>query len=179
MAPAFIERDVVVNPGKTATIEVKVRPLGGIVGTVENVSSETLLKGVRIHLQDRGGSTIQEATTGDDGTYRFRGVAAGTYVVKMVLPKGYLVQGEAEQLVDLTGTNEARADFQVYRHGNVQGRVTTEDGAPLADAEVALVDSAGVVVRTVRTDAAGNYTFADVPVDKYKVRVALPEAFEA
>jgi uncharacterized surface anchored protein len=179
MAPAFIEREVVVNPGKTATVEVRVRPLGGIAGSVENVSSETLLKGVRIQLQDRTGSVLQDTTTGDDGSFRFRGVAAGTYVVKMTLPKGYLVQGETEQIVEVGGTGEVRADFQVYRHGSVQGRVTTEDGTPLADAEVALVDSAGVVIRTVRTDADGNYTFSDVPVDKYKVRVALPEAFEA
>lgn len=178
MAAAFIEKEVVVNPGKTATVEVKVRPLGGIAGTVENISSETLLKGVRIQLHDRAGNTLQEATTGDDGAYRFRGIAAGTFVVKMVLPKGYLAQGDLEQTVDVSGTGEARADFQVFRHGNVQGRVTTEDGSPLTDAEVALVDSAGVVIRTARTDVAGNYSFTDVPVDKYKVRVALPEAYE-
>ena len=178
MAP-FIEQDVVVNPGKTTTIEVKVRPLGGVSGTVENISSETLLKGVRIQLQDRAGNVLQDTTTGDDGSFRFRGLARGTYIVRLVLPKGYLAQGDSDQLVEVTGTGEVRADLQVYRHGNVQGRVTTEDGQPLTDAEVALVDSAGVVIRTARTDATGTYTFTDVPVDKYKVRVDVPEAFEA
>lgn len=176
---AFIEKDVIVNPGKTSTIEVRVRPLGSVVGTVENTSTESLLKGVRIQLQDRGGQILQETSTGDDGAFRFKSVGGGTYLVKMILPKGYLVQGDAEQLIEVQGTGEARADFLVYRHGNVTGRVVTEEGAPLADAEVSLVDSTGAVLRTVRTDANGGYAFPDVPVDKYKVRVSLPDAFEA
>lgn len=178
MVPAFIEKDIVVNPGKTTTVEVRVKPLGAVVGAVENVSTQSLLKGVRIQLQDRAGTVLQETTTGDDGAFRFRGLGTGGYLVKMLLPKGYLVQGDAEQLVEVQGTAEARVDFQVFRHGSVMGRVTTDDGGPLADAEVSLVDSTGAVVRTVRTDANGNYTFPDVPVDKYKVRVSLPEAFE-
>jgi uncharacterized surface anchored protein len=179
MAPNYIEKEAVVNPGKTTTVDVRVKPLGAIAGVVENVSTESLLKGVRIQLLDTSGNVQQDTTTGDDGSYRFRGLPGGTYSVRMILPKGYLVQGEAEQLVDLQGSQEVRADFQVYRHGAMEGRVMTEDGQPLPDAEVSLIDSTGAVLRTVRTDERGAYSFLDVPVDKYKVRVSVPDALEA
>ncbi len=177
MAPAYIEREVIVNPGKTSTVDVRVKPLGAIVGSVENVSTDALLKGVRVQLLEGEGQLLQDATTGDDGAYQFRSIGVGSYMVRMLLPKGYLAQGDAERLVDVSGGGEVRVDFQVYRHGAIEGKVLTEAGDPLGDAEVALVDSTGAVLRTVRTDPNGVYSFLDVPVDKYKIRVAVPEAF--
>lgn len=177
MSP-HVEKEVVVNAGRTTQVEIRVRPLGGLGGSVENISTDSLLKGVRIQLLDTNGDVVQETVTGDDGTYKFPGVSSGTYTVRMVLPKGYLAQGEEEKLVEVGG-GDVRVDFQVFRHGAVEGRVVTEDGKPVADAEVELVDSGGTIVRTGRTDASGIYSFREVPVDKYKVRVAVPDEFEA
>lgn len=177
MAPAYIEKDVVVNPGATTRVEVRVKAMGAIVGTVENTSTDALLKGVKIQLMNGDGVHIEDTTTGDDGAYRFGGLESGTYAVRMVLPKGYLSEGESELTFELTGGGEHRADFRVYRHGAIEGRVLTEAGEAMADVEVELVDSTGTVVRAVHTDGEGIYSFLDVPVDKYKVRVAVPDDF--
>lgn len=175
MSPAFVEKEVVVNPGKTSTVEVRIKPLGSVSGAVDNVSTDSLLKGVRIQLVDRAGKVVSEQTTGDDGAYKFPGLESGTYVVRMLLPKGYLAQGDAEVTLEVHGGSAARADFHVYRHGAIEGRVVSEDGTPMADAEVTLVDSTGTTVRTARTDPQGVYAFLDVPVDKYRVRVEVPD----
>lgn len=176
MAPAYVEKEVVVNAGQTSTVEVRVRPLGAITGTVENTSTNALLKGVRLQLLDDRGLIVRETTTGDDGSYRFSGLNGGSHRVRAILPRGYIADGETEQVVAIEGTSESRADFFVYRHGGIEGRVLLDNGQPMASAEVSLVDSTGAVVRTARTDGNGNYSFQDVPVDKYTVRVAVPDA---
>lgn len=177
-APA-VEKQVVVNAGQTAVVEVRLRRMGIVMGSVENQSTDSLLKGVRVSLMRDDGSVVAEGVTGDDGHYRFPGVHPGTYRVKMIVPKGYVAHDDTERTVEVAGGGEARADFSVFRHGSIEGHVVTEAGEPVANADVELVDSSGSVVRTGRTDAAGAYSFRELPVDKYTVRVAVPESFES
>ena len=179
MAPNYVEQAVVVNPGKTSRVELTIRPLGAIAGTVENVSTDALLKGVRVDLLDVNGQVLQSSTTGEDGAFRFAGLSTGSYAVRIQLPKGYLTEGDAERVVNIAGGAEARVDFQVYRHGAIEGRVRTEDGRPVAGAEVSLIDSTGTVVRAVTTGADGIFSFLDAPADKYTVRAEVPEAYSA
>jgi uncharacterized protein YfaS (alpha-2-macroglobulin family) len=176
MPPAIVEKEVIVNPGQTAAVEVRVRPMGAILGTVENTSTNALLKGVRVQLVDSRNAVVRETSTGDDGAYRFSGLPAGDHRVRILLPRGYLADGETEQAVTIQGASEARADFFVYRHGAIEGRVVMDDGTPLASVDVTLIDSTGAVVRTAKSDAQGGYSFQDVPVDKYTVRVTVPDS---
>lgn len=170
----FVEQEVVVNAGRTSSIEIKVRPRAAIFGFVENVTTAAWLKGVRVKLADAEGNALGETATGEDGSFRFDGLSKGTYHISCVLPKGYVADGEAVQWVEVATGRDSRCDFRVYRHGRVDGRVVTHDGEPVTQAEVVLVDSTGTVVRTGRTDPDGSYSFPDVPVDKYRVRVSLP-----
>lgn len=179
MTSAYVEEQAVVNAGQTTTVDLRLRPLGTVRGTVENLSTDSLLKGVRIQLHDGTGRLVQEATTGDEGNYRFAGLHSGAYVVKAILPKGYVHDGDSEHSFEVTGGGEVRFDFRVYRHGAITGHVTMESGEPMVDTEVALVDSTGAVIRTAKTDETGFYIFNEVPVDKYTVRAELPENFAA
>lgn len=179
MSSAYLEEEAVVNAGRTTTVDLRLRPLAAVRGFVENLSTDSLLKGVRIQLQDSTGRLVQESTTGDDGSYRFSGLHTGAYVVKAILPKGYLHDGDAEHSFEITGGGEVRFDFRVYRHGAITGHVTTDAGTPMVDAEVSLVDSTGAVIRTAKTDHTGFYIFNDVPVDKYKIRADIPENYSA
>lgn len=174
-----VEKQVVVNAGQTAVVEVRLKPLGAVTGSVENESSQALLKGVRVALVRSSGGVFAESTTGDDGHYRFPGVPSGTYSVRMQTPKGYVAKDETERVIEVVGGGEARVDFVVFRHGAIEGHVVTEAGDPVPDAEVEVLDSSGAIIRTGRTDARGAYAFRDLPVDKYTVRVALPDQFES
>lgn len=171
MPRTTVEQDVTVNPGRTTTLEVRVRPLAGILGTVEEAPSGDLLQGVRVRLVDGSGRVVAEAATGDDGGCAFNRLAGGTYTVRVVPPTGFAAQGGEAQALDVAPGAEARFAFRLFRYGTVEGRVVSEEGAPWADAEVSLLDTAGTAVRTARTDADGRYAFSSVPVDRYRLRV--------
>lgn len=53
-------------------------------GTVEN------LAGVTVLLENAEGEKLQDAVTGEDGTYRFSGLMPGDYRIRAELPEGYL-----------------------------------------------------------------------------------------
>lgn len=173
------EKRAVVNAGETTFIEFKVHGLGSIEGTVENEYTDALLKGVRISLLDHGGNEMAEDVTGDDGAYRFQNVRAGVYTVRLNLPKGYRSNDQTEKTVQVDTGQAVRTDFLIHRHGAIRGRVVNEQsGDPLSNVEVELVDSAGGVVRTSTTDEDGQYEFGELEVDKYTVRMAVPDHYE-
>jgi uncharacterized surface anchored protein len=174
------EKPAVVAAGEETYIEFKVHGLGSLEGTVENEYTDALLKGVRITLLDSDGRTAGEDTTGDDGFYRFKHVRAGAYTVRLNLPKGYRSNDQTEKTAQVDTGDVARVDFLIHRHGSIRGRVINEQtNEPLTSTEVELVDSGGNVVRTATTDAEGNYEFRELEVDKYTVRLAVPDNYEA
>jgi uncharacterized surface anchored protein len=173
------EKSAVVAAGETTFIEFKLHGLGTIEGTVENEFTDALLKGVRITLMDQNGGKLAEDTTGDDGFYRFKNVRAGLYTIQLNLPKGYRSNDQTEKTVQVETGAKVRQDFLIHRHGAIRGRVINEESnQPLAKVHVELVDSAGGVVRTVTTDAEGNYEFGELEVDRYRVRMAVPDDFD-
>ncbi len=173
------EKRAVVNAGETTFIEFKVHGLGSIEGTVENEFTDALLKGVRITLLDHGGKQVGEDVTGDDGTYRFPNVRAGLYTVRLNLPKGYRSNDQTEKTVQVDTGQAVRTNFLIHRHGAIRGRVVNEQTSEvLSNVEVELVDSAGGVVRTATTDEEGQYEFGELEVDKYTVRMAVPDHYE-
>lgn len=170
MAPT-VEHEVIVQPGARATLEVRLRPLGVVLGNVESTSDGAWLKGVRAELVPAGTGQTRTAATGDDGAYRFPDVPKGTYEVRLQVPRGFVCEGESTRSIEVAAGSRVRADFRLVRHGSVEGQVLTEEGTPVPGAEVALVGPGGRVVGVARTDAEGRYSFAQVPVDKYTVRV--------
>lgn len=60
------------------------------------------------------------------------------------------------------------ASAQTFR-GSVQGAVVDSTGAAIADAQVTARNAATGLVRSVRTDATGNYFIAELPVGSYSV----------
>jgi alpha-glucoside transport system permease protein len=53
------------------------KPGGGVPGKVEK--GELGIPGVTVELRDASGDTVETASTGDDGTFRFEGVDPGQY----------------------------------------------------------------------------------------------------
>lgn len=73
---------------------------------------------------------------------------------------------------ELTGTQEAAINLELppvpAGFATVYGTVT-DGAAPIADATVKLFDSTGAPYQHTLTDAAGQYTFSDVPAGTYTV----------
>jgi thermitase len=130
---------------------------GSIAGTVADAAN---------------GSSIVGATV-SDGTRTATTDAAGEYTITDVPPGSYEVTASkagyqsSSLTVDVLSGTTAVADFsldEVIVPGSITGSVTdAEDGSPIVGAMV--TDG----VRTATTDAAGEYTIADVPPGSYEV----------
>ena len=58
-------------------------------------------------------------------------------------------------------------DADASSSGNIFGLALTDEGSPMANTEVELIDGAGKVVKTATTDSAGSYDFPCVPNGNY------------
>ena len=162
---------------------------------------ETGIEGVTVQLFDSTGSVQLAGTvTDENGHYYFPGLAAGTYVVKVVttsLPGGGVglvntddpgVGGAPD-----TGDNQSTVvlaagginllqDFgyhagtpnaisgTVWNDQNADGILSGEAGV-YAGVTVALKDGNGNILATTVTDGSGNYTFGGLPNGTYTVDV--------
>jgi hypothetical protein len=165
------------------------------------------LGGVGITLKDAGGNTVATTTTAADGSYRFAGLAAGTYSVSEAATPGYAeasnnvgtVNGSSSgtapagkdelDSVQLTagsaGINydfgEAGASLSgfVYVDANGDGARDAGDGA-LGGVGITLKDPGGNTVATTTTAADGSYSFAGLAAGTYSVfEAATPGYAEA
>lgn len=166
-------------------------------------SGEATIAGVVIKLLDAAGNpTGQTATTAADGTYRFEGLRPGTYGVAEEQPQGYFdgqdaagtaggtAQNPGDKITGAVLTSAMSAtgyDFgelpaasiggQV--HGDLNGDCTWQPGEPLLQGvTIWLLDASGTRLRSVTTDANGEYVFTDLEPNKvYGIEEVQPAGY--
>ncbi|HEV2881589.1 MAG TPA: carboxypeptidase regulatory-like domain-containing protein, partial [Pyrinomonadaceae bacterium] len=134
-------------------------------GRVVNVNNYGL-GGVTVTLTGGRSATV---VTNAEGYYTFGEVAAlGAYRVTPVL-KYHTLEPEAQTISSLTGRREGSFVARQNRH-SIGGRVTEASGAGMSGVTVTLTGVQGATSATTMTDAAGNYSFANLPAgDNYIV----------
>lgn len=111
------------------------------------------------------------STTTSTGDYAFFDVPSGTYVVTASFTAGDRVLSSSITVtVDTSQANDPIVPNIILRKQAVSGLVTVNGAAPGAPLTVELLDSAGAVVQTQQTNAAGAYVFSDVPAGTFAVR---------
>lgn len=131
--------------------------LRAIAGTVFGTDGKPAAK-LPIVLLGSGPQPLEQKETGDDGTFRFEGVAAGDFTVRA----GGDARGLATAAATTTqGTTPVTLHLQLG--SCVRGKALTPDGAPLAKAlvEWRALDN-GWVDQTVVGDD-GTFVFANLP----------------
>ncbi len=136
---------------------------------------------VLVEVRTRFGSIRASGTTGENGTYTVGGLDAGNYLLSFTDPSGRyrpssysnvenidgLVIGEKE---NLTGLN-----ITLALGGIVEGRVTDEEGNPLADAHVrATPRNSTARPRSAQTDAQGIYQLDGLSLDLHTLEFSNP-----
>ncbi len=152
---------------------------------------ETGINGVTVELLDNGGNVIASQVTSGDGHYTFSNLNAGSYSVRVAaatLPAGSvqtydldglasanvasvsLIGGQSRMDVDFGYRGTASVGDRVWLDFNADG---VQDGgeAGLNGITVELLNSGGTVVASQVTSGDGNYTFSNLPVGNYSVRV--------
>jgi serine-aspartate repeat-containing protein C/D/E len=168
-------------------------------------SSETPIANTRVDLLNATGTIVASAMTDALGAYRFDQLPAGVYRLVEHQPTGWLdgrdtigtVGGVATGTV-ASGGDDLReitlrwgdsginylfgellpASLKGAVHANPDNTCMDESQAtPLANVLLELLDAQGQVVQTTRTNAAGEYSFANLRPGTYSVRQAQPEQY--
>ena len=166
--------------------------LGSISGTTYNDLNgngvkdvgDTALNNWRIRISKEG-VQIDSALTNVDGTYSFTGLAAGTYVISVVIQSGWgqsLPSSPGTYAVVITsGATVAGKDFGNYqystisgtKYNDINGNGVKEGGEPgLINWRIKLFKNSHLI-DSLLTDANGNYTFTNILPGTYTASEAL------
>jgi protocatechuate 3,4-dioxygenase beta subunit len=126
--------------------------------------------------------------TDDRGEYRVGGLPAGEYAVAISESRGKAEKTRLKPGDDVSGVNfvlnapasttrtrSSVNDIADDTHGSATllGRVLGELGEPLVGARLRLLRH-GTVLRSVTTDANGNYAFSGIPAGRFTIGAANP-----
>jgi protocatechuate 3,4-dioxygenase beta subunit len=163
------------------------------------------LGGQTVMLLDSGGNVLGTQITDSTGFYQFTGLGLGTYTVMEVQPAGYLDSADnvgtingafvgtafssLDKITQISlqyGENGINYNFgevlpvcisgHVYHDANETGVFDAGDN-PLANQTVMVINSVGVVVGSMQTDANGFYEFCGLPPDTYTVMEVQPAGY--
>jgi len=143
------------------------------------------LQGWTVNLLDPSGNTVATTTSDANGNYEFDNLFPGTFTVEEILQSGW-TQTQPDnpnyyQFTAQSGMNETGLNFgNVVPQENLSGQVYNDlngdgsnDGGTdpgLAGWTINLLNSDGGVVATTTSDASGNYTFMNEPIQQYTVQ---------
>ncbi len=158
------------SAGATLPLLVTLQDLGSVDGTVRQAGGQAASAGVRVRLLDAFGSLKGEATTGEDGRFRFESVAPGTYHLEARV-NGRL-RASASGVAVTAGVTVTR-DLELIRTGVVAG-VVRSGGAGVGGAELRLQSQSPFGGELTATSAPdGTYELADVPVGRFRLSAVL------
>jgi protocatechuate 3,4-dioxygenase beta subunit len=127
-----------------------------------------------------------------NGYYEFDNLPSGKYWVLPSAPQYYYRNGDVVfgrigddpnrlgSLIDLSSQKEVGVDFDLRYRGEIGGRVTDENGNPIAQAMVRLLDPITLKTSqniadpqrfTAITEGSGEYVFRQIPPGKYLLAV--------
>ncbi|MGQ4615805.1 carboxypeptidase regulatory-like domain-containing protein [Nocardia sp. R7R-8] len=138
---------------------------GELSGVVRTGGSGVPLSGATVTLTDSRGEVVGSAVTGVDGTYVCRGVVSGVYTLVAV------AEHMRPSAIALTVPDSGvlRHDIELAPMAVLAGSAWAEGSRAVPDVLVSVLDAAGQVTATARTDENGRYVVTDLPEGQYTV----------
>jgi hypothetical protein len=179
----------VTAPNTTGGIDFSLARMGFILGTATENEGATPIANLQVCAQNENGE-FHDARSDAQGVYTISGLNAGTYKVwtgGFVDGQGVVYTNEyynettemaATPVVVSAGQTASGINFTLYKlggpgpgsNGFISGTVRESDGsAPVTNAQVDILDTNGVTVDHVLTNAAGVYTSNLLAPGKYYV----------
>lgn len=141
-----------------------------IQGKVTDCKTRQLMSEIVVTLQT---TPPQSAITDKNGFYKFIDIPAGTYVVEISLPEGYVASTPSTMNVKVNG-NVHNVHFSIGKPGSLKGKVTDADSLlPLSGVYVDLIRG-GNTIASVMTDAEGCYFIENLAPRAYLINVRMP-----
>jgi hypothetical protein len=155
----------------TAGLDFALAKGGRIEGTVTRAGTGDPIPLLGLRVYDSGGRLVDSPTTSFAGTYRSRGLPAGTYYVGTRVIAAGLVDELYDNVpfcsgcnpllgtpVTVAGSTVSGIDLALESGGGIEGRVTdAATSAALLGAYVYVFNAGGKLERSTLVDALGNY----------------------
>nr|WP_084508192.1 MFS transporter [Nocardia pseudovaccinii] len=137
---------------------------GELSGVVRSVGHGAPLSGATVTLTDVRGEVVGAAVTGGDGGYVCHGVVSGVYTLVAVAEH---MRPSATTLT-VPDSGVLRHDIELAAMAVLSGSARA-DGRAVPDVLVSVLDAAGEVTATARTDENGRYVVTDLLEGQYTV----------
>lgn len=164
----------------------KLAPGGRVFGVVQHLIRDLRTGEFRrpplpvadVKVSLKGNKNFEAATDGE-GRYEFKGLPAGNYEARLVLPEHLGMEGSDVTKVNVMDKGCAEANFNVETNGRISGRVLDFKGRPVPDLKVDLiVEEKATDLRGlwVTTDNKGRYELKGIPPGRYVLGINLSNA---
>ncbi|WP_332909930.1 carboxypeptidase-like regulatory domain-containing protein [Nocardia asteroides] len=146
-------------------VDLSLAGSGELTGVVRTAGHGTPLPGATVTVTDPRGEVIGAAVTGGDGAYACHGVVSGVYTLVAA------AEHRRPSAITLTVPDSGvlRQDIELSAMAVLTGSALADDGRGVPDALVSVLDAAGEVTATARTDENGRYVVADLLEGEYTV----------
>ncbi|WP_405162575.1 MFS transporter [Nocardia sp. NBC_01499] len=157
---------VTVSVGQRAQhLDLTLLGSGELSGVVRSAARGTPLFGATVTLTDLRGEVVGAATTTADGRYTCHGIVSGTYTLVAVAE--HMRPSATTLTVPETGL--LRHDIELGPMAVLVGSALADDGRPVPDAQISVLNTTGDLTATARTDDNGRYLVTDLPQGQYTV----------
>ncbi|MEV0251271.1 MFS transporter [Nocardia sp. NPDC050712] len=135
-----------------------------VSGVVRSVVSGNPIDGATVTLTDRSGDVVGAALSTEDGHFVCHDVVSGSYTLVVIAE--HMRPYAAALTVPHSGL--LRHDIDMDPMAVLAGAAVA-DGRAVPDVQIMVLDVAGDLTATVRTDEAGQYVVPDLPEGEYTV----------
>jgi uncharacterized surface anchored protein len=156
---------VVVRAETPVTQDFVLSGNGTVTGFVRSTATGQPVKDAAVLAINAQGDVLSHASTNDIGHFSVTGLPAGDLTIT-VNAEHYQPIAAA---VPVSLSEPSTLDLRIAPVGGLSGHVSAPGGGTVEGAIVTVIDPAGQVVGTARTDAAGTYQIPDVPSGDYTV----------
>ncbi|MFE9322235.1 collagen binding domain-containing protein [Nocardia sp. NPDC052278] len=160
--PAAVNVSVGQRPQR---LDVTLVGSGELSGVVRSAGHGVPLSGATVTLTDVRGEVVGAAVTGGDGSYVCHGVVSGVYTLVAVAEH---MRPSATTLT-VPDSGVLRHDIELAAMAVLAGSASTDGGRAVPDVLVSVLDAAGEVTATARTDENGRYVVTDLLEGQYTV----------
>ncbi|MGY1868154.1 MULTISPECIES: MFS transporter [Nocardia] len=138
---------------------------GELSGVVRSATLGEPLPGATVTLTDLDGEVVGSATAAADGAYLCRGVVPGTYTLVAVAEH---MRPSATALT-VPDSGLLHHDIDLTPMAVLAGSAWSDGGRAVSDVQISVLDAAGVLTATTRTDENGCYVVTDLAEGDYTV----------
>lgn len=165
-----LQKEVTLQEGQNLQNTDIYLPKGGIISGYVKNNKGLPLSGVEVFAIQSEGTSHGKGKTDEEGLFRISGLAEGDFNVSVKTP-GHIPETK-ENVTVSSGELTSGIDFLLVASGSLSGKVTKQDGVPVAEAEILVIreeDKQGKGI--FKTDINGDYKADNLGAGTYTITI--------